>query len=111
MSGINYEKSHEETLATVLDVCVQILAAIGGSGSSLTAANFVAGETLSPAPNGSNPTFTIANTPTVGKVWVYQNGVLQTAGAGNDYTISGATITFAVNPIVGAVLTASYIKP
>ena len=43
--------------------------------------------------NGSNVTFVLANTPKAGTEHVYVNGLLQDAGAGNDYTISGNTIT------------------
>lgn len=36
-----------------------------------------------------------ANTPIVGTMEVFRNGVLQEPGAGNDYTISGSNITLA----------------
>lgn len=51
--------------------------------------------------NGSNNTFTIAANVLSGTEEVYKNGILQNAGAGNDYTITyGATttITFATAP-------------
>jgi len=41
-----------------------------------------------------NDTFTLAFTPIVGKEEVYLNGILQDEGATDDYTISGAVITF-----------------
>lgn len=44
--------------------------------------------------NGSNLVFTIANTPVTGKLRVFVNGIRQRSGSGNDYTISGTTLTF-----------------
>jgi hypothetical protein len=43
--------------------------------------------------SGSATTFTLANTPIAGSVHVYGNGQRLTPGIGNDYTISGSTIT------------------
>jgi hypothetical protein len=59
----------------------------------------VDGETPSGTINGSNVTFTLANTPVAGSEHVHVNGIRMRAGGGNDYTISGATITFAVAPV------------
>ncbi len=43
--------------------------------------------------NGSNDTFVLANAPSpAASLALFRNGLLQTAG--NDYTLSGATITF-----------------
>jgi hypothetical protein len=51
-------------------------------------------ETPSGAVNGSNTTFTLANTPNPpGTEQLLLNGLLLESGAGNDYTISGTTIT------------------
>ncbi len=79
---------------------------IGGSGSI----NFADREVPSGSINGSNVTFTLANTPTTGSEMVFLNGVLQTFTT--DYSISGATITFTTAPIAGsdytAVLVCSY---
>ena len=77
------------------------------NGTALTAANvgalastnLVTRETPSGTLNGSNVTFTLANTPISGTEQVYVNGILQDAGAGNDYTISGTTITLLTAPI------------
>ena len=41
---------------------------------------------------------------------VYLNGVLQNEGAGNDYTISSSTITFAVAPISTDKILVSYFQ-
>jgi len=72
--------------------------------------NFVDRETPSGTINGSNVTFTLANTPVSGSEHVYLNGLLQTVGAGNDYTISSGTITMLTAPLTGEVLRVSYRK-
>lgn len=48
--------------------------------------------------NGVNDVFTLANTPTAGSEEVYLNGVLLQSG-GEDYSISGDTITFVAGSI------------
>lgn len=67
-------------------------------------------ETPSGSVNSSNVTFTLANTPVSGSEEVYLNGLLQEPGAGNDYTISGATITYLAAPLTGDRIRVSYIK-
>lgn len=44
---------------------------------------------------GSGTTFTLANTPVSGMYAIYGMGQRLTPGAGNDFTISGATLTMA----------------
>lgn len=81
------------------------------SGGGLASTNFVYNETPSGTINGSNVTFTLANTPTSGKVTIYKNGVLQAPTT--DYTISGGTITFVTAPNTNPysdILTANYMK-
>lgn len=73
-------------------------------------ADVVTNETPSGTINGSNVTFTLANTPIAGTVALTLNGLMQESGAGNDYTISGATVTYLTAPISGDKLRASYIK-
>lgn len=67
-------------------------------------------ETPSGTINGSNAVFTLANTPVSGSESVFVNGIVQDEGAGNDYQISGATITFeaASIPQSGAKVRVSY---
>jgi len=78
---------------------------------TITLANrIVIRETPSGAINGSNVTFTLASTPVAGSEEVYLNGILQEPGAGNDYTISGATITYLTAPKTGSRLRVSYQK-
>lgn len=78
--------------------------------AGLLSANFVDDETPSGTVNGSNVTFTLANTPTAGTVKVFLNGLRQKVGAGNDYTISGAVITYLAAPLTGDVVTSDYMK-
>jgi hypothetical protein len=55
--------------------------------------------------NGSNVTFTLSPTPAAGSnVNCFENGIQQQQGAGNDYTISGATITYLTAPPTGTKL-------
>lgn len=77
----------------------------------LLSTNFVVREIPAGAINGSNQTFTLANTPLSGKLEVFRNGVLVQAGAGaTEYTLSGAVITTGFTMVAGELLLASYIK-
>jgi len=74
------------------------------------AAHIVTREVPSGTIDGTNTVFTLANTPVVGTECVFENGLLQQSGVGNDYTISGATITFTTAPDAGSRLLVNYIK-
>ncbi len=80
--------------------------------NGLTINNFVFNEVPSGTINGTNPTFTLANTPVAGTLSLYANGVRQLVGTGNDYTISGNTITFLSGaiPVTGDQILADYIR-
>ena len=78
--------------------------------AGLTSSNFVDKEVPSGSINGSNTAFTLANTPVSGSEHVYLNGLLMRSGAGNDYTISGTTITLATAPLSGEFICVSYRK-
>lgn len=80
------------------------------SGAGITSANFVVEEIPSGALNGSNVTYTLAFTPVSGKLKLFLNGIRLRSGAGNDYTISTATISVTTAPLSTDVLTADYIK-
>jgi hypothetical protein len=80
------------------------------AGAYLTAANRITRETPTGTINGANTTFTLANTPTAGTEEIFLNGLLLEPGAGNDYTISAATITMLSAPLTGDRLKASYFK-
>lgn len=71
--------------------------------------DFVANETPAGTFNGINKVFTLANTP-VKIVSVALNGVLQEAGASNDYTSSGATLTMGTAPYPADKLRVTYFK-
>jgi len=60
--------------------------------------------------NSSNTEFVLANTPETGSVSVFLNGLLQQPGGGEDYTISGSTITFVAAPDTNDILLVNYIK-
>lgn len=83
----------------------------GSSVSYITiAANRVTRESPVGSKNGTNTVFTLANAPTAGTEEVFLNGVLQESGSGNDYTISGGTITMAVAPASDDKIVVSYFK-
>jgi hypothetical protein len=69
---------------------------------------FVTREAAVGLKNGVNATFTLANTPTAGSEMIFLNGMLLNPGAGNDYTISGLTITMLIIPVSTDVLLATY---
>lgn len=82
-----------------------------GSLGSMNLENFIVRETPAGVVNGSNPTFTLANTPAgSGQETVYLNGILQDGGVSMDYTIAGAVITFAVPPESGDKIRVTYFK-
>jgi hypothetical protein len=78
-----------------------------GTGN-LTSGNFVTRETPAGTINGSNTSFTLANTPIVGTETIYLNGLEQNVTT--DYTILGSTITYVVAPVTGDILRVSYLK-
>jgi hypothetical protein len=79
-------------------------------GTYLGLSNRVTRETPTGSINGSNTTFTLANTPSANTEELFLNGILLEPGAGNDYTISGATITMLSAPLTGDRLKVSYFK-
>jgi len=74
-------------------------------------ARLVVRETPTGLVNGSNAVFALANTPNTGSEQVFLNGLLQEPGAGNDYTIAAATITFLSAPLTGDRLRVTYTVP
>lgn len=88
----------------------QLDAAVAGV---LTLSNMVFNEVPAGLINNSNTTFTLAFAPIAGTERIYINGIRQKPGIGNDYTISGSTITFTTAPKTkgsGDKLLADYIK-
>ena len=94
------------TLGTTPIAFTQIPTNSGG----LTASNFIDKEVPAGAINGANVTFTLSNTAISGSEHVYLNGMLQESGSGNDYTITGAVITFLSAPLSGEKIRTSYRK-
>lgn len=77
-------------------------------GSSPT---FAWNETPAGQVNGVNAMFTLVWSPSPGtSLLLFKNGILQRAGAGNDFTLSGLTVTFEPGnvPQTGDVLLATY---
>lgn len=93
------------TLNTTAVTFINPLSSIG-----LTSSNFVFDETPSGTINGSNASFTIANTPTSGTLRVFRNGLRVLSGSGNGYTLSGTTITMTTAPTTGDSLRVDYMK-
>jgi hypothetical protein len=110
------------TSTPAITLSTTVTGVLKGNGTSISAAsntagadyvnasNFITRETPSGTVNGSTTAFTLANTPIAGTEQVFLNGVLQEPGAGNDYTISGATITYLTAPLSGDRLRVSYQK-
>lgn len=99
IAGTSYTRtwwSQSEADPLVVGIDDQVWARNTDTG--ITAAQFIWNETPSGAINGTNTTFTLANTPITGKVGVYLNGQRLVEGASEDYTISGGTITLADPP-------------
>ena len=59
--------------------------------------------------DGSNVTFTLANTPVANSLDAFLNGSRQIEGSGLSYTISGTTLTFSVAPASTDTLIIRYI--
>ena len=84
--------------------------AVGASGISLNTAKFITRETPTGTVGGGNKVFTLASAPVVGSENVFLNGLLQDVGAGNDYTISGVTVTFETAPLTGDKIRVNYMS-
>ena len=108
------------TTTPAITISTTVTGVLKGNGTAISAAvagtdfmapsDFVVRETPTGLVNGSNTTFTLANTPIANTEQVFLNGLLQEPGAGNDYTISGATITYLTVPATGDRLRVSYYK-
>lgn len=82
---------------------------LSGSGRALTP---VFNDTITGTVDGQNATFKLTAAPVGQSLMLFKNGLLQRPGAGNDYQLSGSTITFEPGniPQTGDVLMAFYQK-
>lgn len=107
------------TTTPAITVSTSVTGVLKGNGTAISAAtagtdylapsNVITRETPSGSVNGSNTAFVLANTPVSGSEQVFWNGLLMEPGAGNDYTISGATITALTPPISGDKIRVTYL--
>jgi hypothetical protein len=79
-------------------------------GAVLLKSDYVTRETPGGLVNGSNTNYTLANPPIANSEQVFLNGLLQEPGAGNDYTIVAASITFLTAPLTGDRIRVTYMK-
>ncbi len=87
---------------------VRTLLNVADGATNVTLPSFVTREAVSGTMNGTNPTFTLAHAPTADSEMLFLNGLLLNPGAGNDYTISGSTITMLTIPVSTDVFLATY---
>jgi len=110
ISDANGIPTHSSVTSTELGHLSGVTSAIQTQlNNKLAGSNHIIREAPTGAINGSNDIFELAATPIAGKEQVFLNGLLQRPGSGNDYTISGDTITFEDAPLTGDVLLVSYI--
>jgi len=114
MSSTNFLVGNGSSIPTAVamsgDATMDNTGAVSAAADILKEADVVTRQTPTGAINSSNVTYTLANTPIVGTEQVFLNGILQEAGAGDDYTISGATITYETAPVTGDILRVNYLK-
>lgn len=101
-SAIRFLRINADNSVSLLDAA-SFRTAIGAAGGTE-----VKRETPSGTVNGSNADFTLANTPNAATEEVFLNGILQDSGVGNDYTISGAVISFTTAPVSGDKIRVNY---
>jgi hypothetical protein len=78
--------------------------------SSVSSANYKVGVALTGSINGTNLVYTMPNVPVSSTEMIFVNGVFQQRGAGNDYQITGNTVTFEIGnaPSIGSILLCTY---
>jgi hypothetical protein len=77
--------------------------------TTVTAERVVVRDATNGVPDGILTDFDLTQTPFLNSEEVFLNGILQEPGIGNDYTISGATITFSNAPFAGDRVRVKYI--
>jgi hypothetical protein len=100
---------HQQPVAMSGDATIVASGAVTVIGQ-IRQTNYIVREIPSGTPNGILVTFGLANAPVAGSEMIYLNGLLQDVGAGNDYTISGATITMLNPPQIDDKIRCTYTK-
>jgi hypothetical protein len=80
----------------------------GGSGGGSGTTQVITGTALIGIINGVNQTFTLSTAFAPGSLRINWNGLALVEGGAADYTLSGLTVTLAIAPRSGDVLTADY---
>lgn len=81
------------------------------SGTLMSSGSYAQDSGITGAVNGVNLTFTLSFTPTsIASVTVFIDGLAQIQATGQDYTISGTTITMVTAPATGQKIYATYTK-
>lgn len=119
INGVEFPEAFVQTSSPsiVATIVQHVLGGGGGgggsstvSGNSIQITDYVVGESPSGTMDGSNKTFTLSEAPRSGTITLTLNGVTQTIGASNDYTVSGLEITMAEAPESDDVILVNYIK-
>ncbi len=93
VSLTNTVSSISATVTSLSSAVTNLTALVNGLSPGTVNTAFADGEVPSGTPNGTNATFTLANTPAAAStLMLYRNGVLLANGP--DYSLNGATITF-----------------
>ena len=74
--------------------------------AEISSLSFVYNEVPAGTVDGTNDDFVFDNTPATGTLQVFRNGLLQKIT--EDYTLSGATVTFVTPPAVSSIILGSY---
>jgi Phage-related tail fibre protein len=98
-AGLKFDASTPKKMQVALDGTSLSVSGLGLKvNPAFLTASFITRETPAGLMNGANTVFTLAAAPVGGSEQVFLNGLLQEPGAGNDYTIAGATITYLAAP-------------
>jgi hypothetical protein len=90
------------------DIVRQYLDDLSTFTNASTQVALVRNEVINGTKDGVNKNFSLNASAVTGSVELYKNGVRQTPGAGNDYTVAGVAVTMAVAPLAGTSLLADY---
>ena len=107
-AAVNEHETDIGDVSTLTTTATNLAAAINELNAASIASAYVR-ETPAGTLNGSNTVFTLANTPIAATVQVFLNGVLQEP-AGEDYTLSGTSVTFIDPPAATDRLRAIYFQ-